>query len=131
MTFVDTGAWFAMFIPADSKHVIAKEWLANHVDPLVTTDYIVDELLTLLKFRGHHARALEIGRLFFDGKICKIIYVTSGDIRLAWETFARFDDKNWSFTDCVSRVVMGRLGIEAAFAFDEHFRQFGTIAVFP
>ncbi len=49
----------------------------------------------------------------------------------AWEIFSRFRDNEWSFTDCVSRVVMGRLGISVAFAFDEHFRQFGTVSVVP
>jgi predicted nucleic acid-binding protein len=43
--------------------------------------------------------------------------------------FQRFHDKEWSFTDCTSRVVMQRLGIQRAFAFDDHFRQFGTVTV--
>lgn len=45
--------------------------------------------------------------------------------------FSTYQDKGWSFTDCVSRVVMGRLGIDTALAFDEHFRQFGTVNVVP
>lgn len=40
-------------------------------------------------------------------------------------------DKQWSFTDCTSRVVMERLGIQKVFAFDDHFRQFGTVTVVP
>ena len=40
-------------------------------------------------------------------------------------------DKEWSFTDCVSRAVIERLGITTAVAFDEHFRQFGTVIVVP
>ncbi len=49
----------------------------------------------------------------------------------AWKVFAAYQDKGWSFTDCVSRVVMERMGIVSAFAFDEHFRQFGTVHVVP
>ena len=35
-------------------------------------------------------------------------------LTLAWETFEQFDDKNWSFTDCTSKVVMEQLGIKIA-----------------
>lgn len=45
--------------------------------------------------------------------------------------FDSCDDKNWSFTDCTSKVVMEQLGVKAAFAFDHHFHQFGTIQVVP
>jgi len=56
-----------------------------------------------------------------------MIFVDSG----AWNVFRRFTDKAWSFTDCVSYVVMQRLKISTACSFDEHFRQFGTVAVVP
>ena len=39
----------------------------------------------------------------------------------------RYDDKDFSFTDCVSFVVMWETGIKEAFAFDEHFNQMGFI----
>ena len=51
---------------------------------------------------------------------------------MAWEVFRRFSDKRWSFTDCTSKVVMDRLGIAGpCLAFDQHFRQFGSIQVVP
>jgi uncharacterized protein len=57
--------------------------------------------------------------------------ITAADLTLAWETFQQFDDKRWSFTDCTSKVVMQKLDISVAFAFDHHFRQFGTVQVVP
>ena len=57
--------------------------------------------------------------------------ITTADLTLAWKVFEEFDDKNWSFTDCTSKVVMEQLGIEVAFAFDHHFHQYGTIRVVP
>jgi predicted nucleic acid-binding protein len=60
-----------------------------------------------------------------------IEWVTQEDILQAWEVYQSYHDKAWSFTDCVSLVVMERLGIKTAFAFDKHFRQFGTVAVVP
>jgi uncharacterized protein len=53
------------------------------------------------------------------------------DLALAWKTFEQFDDKNRSFTDCTSKVVMEQLSVRVAFAFDHHFRQFGGIQVVP
>jgi hypothetical protein len=52
-------------------------------------------------------------------------------IPAGWEVYRRFADKQWSFTDCVSKVVMDRRGIRTAFAFDGHFRQFGTVTTVP
>ena len=67
--FVDTGAWFARFVPTDPDHPAAKVWLDHNTSPLITTDYIVDELLTLLKVRGEYQRALEIGPNLFGGGV--------------------------------------------------------------
>jgi predicted nucleic acid-binding protein len=129
--FVDTGAWFATFVPNDPDHAAADAWLETNVEPLVTTDYVVDELLTLLKIRGEFQRAIRIGASLFAGEIARIEWVMPDDVRQAWALFQRYNDKDWSFTDCVSYVVMERLGVRTAFAFDDDFRQFGTVTVVP
>jgi predicted nucleic acid-binding protein len=129
--FVDTGAWFAAFVPNDADHSAADAWLETNTDLLVTTDYVIDELLTLMKMRGEFQRALRVGAALFTEEIAQVVWVLPEDIAHAWETFQRYHDKGWSFTDCVSRVVMQRLGIQQAFAFDAHFRQFGTVTILP
>jgi hypothetical protein len=129
--FVDTGAWFAAFVPNDADHVAADDWLETNTEVLVTTDYVVDELLTLFKIRGEYQRALEIGPRLLQGEITRLEWVRQEDVQKAWEIFERYADKDWSFTDCASRVVMERLAIQTAFAFDDHFRQFGTVIVVP
>jgi predicted nucleic acid-binding protein len=50
--YVDTGTSFAAFIPSDRDHARAEQWLRQNDRPLVTTDYILDELLMLLLVRG-------------------------------------------------------------------------------
>jgi predicted nucleic acid-binding protein len=131
MIFVDTGAWFAAAVPTDPDHAAASQWLAGNNEPLLTTDYVVDETLTLLRVRGERTRALLLGKGFFGGRLAEIHRLDESEIALAWEIFRRFDDKGWSFTDCTSRVVIERLGIQQAFAFDNHFRQFGIMQVVP
>jgi hypothetical protein len=129
--FVDTGAWFAAFLPGDRDHVSARQWLRQNNRPLVTTDYVLDELLTLLLVRGERERALRVGEALLGGALADLHWMTRDDIHHAWEIFRQFSDKGWSFTDCTSRAVMQRLGITTAFAFDAHFRQFGICTVVP
>lgn len=131
MIFVDTGAWFAAAVPTDADHAAASRWLAGNTEPLLTTNYIVDETLTLLRARGERRRALVLGERFFDERLVEVYTLDESDIALAWEVFRDFDDKEWSFTDCTSKVVIERLGIRQAFAFDRHFKQFGAARVVP
>jgi uncharacterized protein len=131
MIFVDTGAWFASVVPLDIDHASASQWLNQNAEPLLTTDYIVDETLTLLRARGESTRAIRLGEQFFSGALAKVYVLTEDDIRNTWEVFRKFSDKDWSFTDCSSRVVMEKLGITRAFCFDHHFVQFGSIVVVP
>jgi predicted nucleic acid-binding protein len=131
MIFVDTGAWFAAVTPSDPNHPHAAAFLASNRDPLITSDYVIDETLTLLRARGEYRRALLLGEQFFAGEVAEIAYLTEADVQQAWETFRHYADKNWSFTDCASKVLCDRLGVKTAFAFDRHFKQFGNVTVVP
>ena len=44
---VDTGAWFAYCVRRDADHTAAVEWMQANRQPQLTTDFILDELLTL------------------------------------------------------------------------------------
>jgi predicted nucleic acid-binding protein len=79
--FVDTGAWFARFVPCDVDHAVARQWFENNTLPLVTTEYVVDELLTVLKMRGEYQRALEVGPSKFNGEICHLEWVTQAGVK--------------------------------------------------
>ena len=131
MIFVDTGGWVAYVLPDDAQHNPAVTWMRRNREPLVTTDYIVDEALTVLKARGEAWRADRLGMLLLGEQGVTLYYLLPEDIQAAWEVFHRYSDKAWSFTDCTSKVVMEKLRISTAFAFDQHFRQFGTVAVIP
>ncbi len=128
--FVDTGAWFAASVPSDADHAAAKAFIRSDIEPFVTTDYVYDELLTLFQTRGHLNRARDWVGQVRAGR-CEIVRVTGDDVEKATDVFFRFGDKDWSFTDCASVVVMQRLNIRLAFSFDDHFRQFGTVTVVP
>jgi len=63
------------------------------------------------------------------GQLARLIRITSEDEAAAFKLFTRYNDKDFSFTDCTSFVVMQKFGIPQAFTFDKHFRQMGFQAV--
>lgn len=131
MILTDSGAWFASVVPWDANHVAAATWLKQNQEPLLTTDYLIDEALTLLRVRREAARAIALGDELFGGHLARLYFLSEADIRRAWEIFRSFADKDWSFTDCTSKVVIEKLELTEAFSFDQHFRQFGTVNVVP
>ncbi len=131
MLFVDTGAWFALAVAADPDHEAARSVIEVNRQPLVTTDYVIDELLTLFRVRHQRQRAiLWIEDVLLGGGVNRTS-VNSVDFDRALTIYRTYSDKFWSFTDCTSLAVMERLQISTAFSFDEHFRQFGSITVLP
>ena len=86
MIFVDTGAWYASLVPTDPDYGRAVQWLAANHSPLFTTDYVIDETLTLLRVRGERKRALLLGARFFNHELAKIHKITDADLTLAWRT---------------------------------------------
>jgi len=131
LIFVDSGAWFASLIPVDPDHAAASAGLARNRQPLITTDYVVDETLTLLRVRGQKSRAASFGSKVLAGALAHLHFVTPDEFQEAWEVFLRYDDKNWSFTDCTSKRIIEKLDIALAFSFDHHFRQFGNVIIVP
>ncbi len=129
--FVDTGAWFAYFVRHDSDHAAAVQWIKTNRLPLLTTDFVLDELVTLLKLRESHPVAVAAGNTLLHKGVARVERVSEEDFAQAWEVSQQYDDKDWSFTDCTSKVVMERLGITHAFAFDTHSEQFGTVIRVP
>jgi predicted nucleic acid-binding protein len=90
VTFVDTGAWFARFVPSDPDHPAARAWFERNTQPLVTTDYVIDELLTLLKVRGEYLRAVEAGPQLLGESVCDVEWVSPADVHAAWQVFVSF-----------------------------------------
>jgi uncharacterized protein len=128
---VDTGVWYALFVPTDADHADVSTWFQANSEPLLTTDFIFDELLTLLRARGEHQIALLAGAAVLDGTFGQLLHVDEVTVREAWDVFRQFSDKDWSFTDCVSYVVIQNLGILTAASLDHHFHQFGSVTVVP
>ncbi|RZN43509.1 MAG: PIN domain-containing protein [Methanophagales archaeon ANME-1-THS] len=129
--FVDTSAWYALVDKSDANHHAAVKFKDSLVHPMVTSTYIADEVITLVRTRLGYEVAVEIGQKLWDESIANLIHVTPQDERKAWEIFVTYHDKTFSFTDGTSFALMERLGITEAFAFDEHFKLYENFIVLP
>jgi len=126
--FVDTGGWMACADAADPLHGearAARDAALQSGRLLVTTDYVVDETLTLIRLRLGLAAA-EAWWAQVEGS-SRVRYETIDAMRAekarAW--FFRHRDKSYSFTDCTSFVVMRERRLGDALTTDRHFRQAG------
>jgi predicted nucleic acid-binding protein len=122
--FVDTSAFCAITIPGDRHNERAKylyKRLDEHRAIVYTSNYVMDEIYTLLKTRGSHRTAVKFMDQVKDSNIV-ILWITDEVEQDAQDIFRRFDDKKLSFTDCTSFALINRYGIETVFAFDDHFR---------
>jgi predicted nucleic acid-binding protein len=91
----------------------------------VTTSFVFAEVVSYLNSRGHHAKAVQIGKNILSSPSVRLVYVDEVLFRKAWNYFQQHRDKNYSLTDCASFVVMQELGVRSALTFDQHFLQAG------
>lgn len=131
--FVDTSAWSAIADASDTNHEIAllyKDDISEECR-LVVTNYILDELYTLMLMNQGFEDTVDFQRqldsAIQDGLV-EVVWVLENIAAEAWTVFEKFNvDKHWSFTDCVSYVVMEQRDIKEAFTFDHHFEQMGFL----
>ena len=134
MVFVDTSAFFAIENERDRHHGKALETrdeLMSRGERLITSDYILDEVYTLIRMRVGHRPAVDFGDSIRASRFIRIEPVTPADFETAWRIFKRYDDKPFSFTDCTSFALMERLKIGSAFVFDRNFREYGKFTIKP
>jgi len=120
--FVDTGAWYAVTDRKDPDHSQAEYFLRNNKIPIVTTNFIFDETITLLRSRLGWNIAKDFGQRLKDSSFVTLLAVKDEDEERAWTIFLKYKDKDFSYTDCTSFAVMERLKIDTAFSFDSHFQ---------
>jgi predicted nucleic acid-binding protein len=132
--FADTAAFLAIENRRDAHHEEALGYQRACLKKgklIVTSDYVLDESYTIIRMRAGHGVAVQFGEALRASRLLRIENVTQETIEAAWRLFKDFSDHEFSFTDCTSFVLMERLGIEAAFTFDVHFRQYGRFLVHP
>lgn len=126
--FVDTAGWMAMADANDPRHPsslqVRDRWL-EQAGILVTSNYVIDETLTLIRMRLGIAAAEKWWELISQSPRCGIEWITHDRQEKAIRCFFKWRDQSFSFTDCTSFVVMRELGIDTALTADHHFRTAG------
>ena len=92
---------------------------------------MLGESLTLLRARNEFQRAVLLGEDLLAQESAELVYLTPGEIAQAFVVFSTYRDKEWSFVDCSSFIVMQRMKITEAISLDHHFRQMPGITVYP
>jgi predicted nucleic acid-binding protein len=122
--FADTGGFVALVDADDRNHRAARRFvrgLAKQGRSLVTSTYVVDEAITLIRLRVGHAAAVGFGERLLRTRWCRVVDIDEDLRRTAWDLFVRYDDQMFSFTDCTSFALMRSMSVSEAFAFDGDF----------
>lgn len=130
--FVDTAGFLALWDAGDEHHAAAvrlQAQLAKKRRRFFTTDYVVDETITLLLVRHSHAAAADFLGTVERSESLGVEWIGADRFRAAAMLFRKHADKEWSFTDCTSFALMGELRVRDAFTTDQHFRQAGFVAL--
>jgi predicted nucleic acid-binding protein len=131
--FIDSGAFFALLVTQDASHVAAKavfERAREEQWGLTTTNVVVIETYALLLSRTHAGRSAAISFLdALERSSVHVERVQRVDEREAIALVRAHSDKTYSLCDALSFVVMQRLRIGEAVAYDRHFREYGRFVI--
>jgi predicted nucleic acid-binding protein len=123
--FVDTGAWYALLDAKDPDHARVVPCFRDFQGRLATSNFVVDEILTLARFRLGWSVAHRLGAQLRSGRLSRVERISPKDEETAWSIFSSYDDKSFSFTNCTSFALVQRLKLPSCLAIDADFRSFG------
>lgn len=133
--FLDSGALIARTLSNDANHEAAvdlfrriSERKAPYVD-LFTSNFVVDESVTFLLYQAGVRPALEALGWVRASPNVQMLHV-SEDVEIdADREFRRFARSRVSYTDCTTKVLVDRGGIDAVFSFDRDMGVLGLTRV--
>jgi uncharacterized protein len=126
--FVDTSFWVAVSAARDANHDESRQLLQRHASQsLVTSSAVRGETWTFLRRRyGHRIAVAFLDRIDRSRRVA-VRFVTESQEGEAMRWLRRHDEREYSFVDATSFVVMRALRIRDALAFDGDFAAAGFI----
>ena len=130
--FVDTSGWADSVLRNTPDHAAMEAFFKQTVADrrtLITTNYVVAELVALLTTRSRASRPQILALVNSLKRMpnLRIIHIDPALDDEAWSLLERQPDKDWSLVDAASFVVMRHLSIAQAFTTDQHFVQAGFV----
>ena len=130
--FLDSSFFKALIDNRDKFHLMTKptiDAIEKGIYKPITTNYILDETLTLIRIKSGLEKALQFGNFLRENRLnMRVIRVHAADDAAAWNWFVK-DWSKLSFTDCVSFALMKRLNLTHIATFDQHFQRAGFTMV--
>jgi len=131
--FVDSGGWLSVIIESDQYHEAGRSYFEALMAlgaSLETSDFVLDEVITRLRYDVGHGKAAEFLGLVREA-------VKAGSLTVHWiseahwiraeESFLRYGDVRLSFTDCTSFALIHEHPVDEVFGFDAHFEMMGHV----
>jgi predicted nucleic acid-binding protein len=132
--FIDTSGFYALLVKKDDRHRQASDFMRDAARKrlrFVTTDYVPDETATLLQAHGHIQTLNPFFASAFESRVCRVMWTDADLFGKAKALFLRRLGQGWSFTDCVSVVVMKNLRLSEVLTKDSHFGEAGFTVLLP
>jgi uncharacterized protein len=126
MRFADTSFWVALAARRDGHHRDASALWSSETRAVVVSNHVAGETWTFLRRRAGQAVAMQALAVFRSNRVT-LIHVSERDEEEAWNWLRRHDERMYSFVDATSFVVMRRLRIREALAFDSDFAAAGFV----
>ena len=131
--FVDTGGWIGIAVARDQTHKAAAAYarhLADRTTPLLTTNYVLAEAYTRIRYDDGHPEAIAFDTLIREmtrRRQLSIGWINPSIHEEALGIFRRYADHEFSIVDCASFVVARRRKVREVFGFDRHFATMGFV----
>jgi predicted nucleic acid-binding protein len=127
--FADTSSFVDYLNGRDRLHELAVHYMTGTVDRILSSQWVLAELGNFLS--GGLSRRL-FGPLLRELEAEERVTILPAEramFRRASELYVRRPDKEWSFTDCSSFVIMHDHRLREALTTDHHFEQAGFTAL--
>ena len=130
---MDSGGWYSVLVAGDVHYTSGTAYFGHLIRlriPVITSDFVLDEVITRLRYDAGHASATAFLDLIDDSIVTGILSVISigpSELARAKATFRQYDDVKLSFTDCTSFAILEERKVDAVFGYDAHFEMMGHL----
>jgi predicted nucleic acid-binding protein len=122
--FADTGFFIVLANEDDSRHGTAwdyKKYFVSEGYSFVYTDLVFAELIRPGRHRLNWRLCARIGAEVQSGEEYELVRGAAYEVAAWKDFFLKYDDKEFSFCDCVSFAIMKDLGIKEVITTDQDF----------
>lgn len=126
---IDTGAFIAYFIKQEKFHddtVRKYKFYRHQKATLLTSDYILDELLTWFSAKQNKQvleKLVAAIQKMVDAEELKVLSVDQMVFKKAQDVLIKFSEHKISFTDATTYILYKDLALDEIFTLDDDFKK--------